>query len=130
MKPPNFSKLTDAKIEKVLETAEATSVVWRGATTELLLRNTSGEATWKALQEAVANLARNAPQDHDVLVQVFELTVHNVHFLKPHTFVFEGVGPDGNRSGIVAHFSQVVARVIYLPKRHENRIVTGFAPVV
>jgi hypothetical protein len=129
METPNFSKLTDAQIEKILENAAPTSLMWHGATTELQLRHTSGDATWRALQGAVDYLVKSAPQDHDVLLQMFNLTVLKAQFIKPHTFLFEGIGQDGNRSAIVAHFSQVVARVVYLPKRSETKVITGFAPV-
>ena len=127
--PPIFSNLADAQIEQILQTAQPTSVMWHGATTELQLRHTSGDALWKALQKAVDYLVGVAPQDHDILIQAFGLTVHKAQFIKPHAFLFEGIGQDGHRAGIVAHFSQVIARVVYLPKQTETRIITGFAPV-
>ena len=34
---------------------------------------------------------------------------------------------DGNQAGIVCHFTQLVARVVYLPKRGPSRVITGFA---
>src|ERR1035437_3956556 len=100
MDTPNFSKLPDAQIEKVLETATPTSVMWHGATTELQLRHTSGDALWKALKTAVDYLAGVAPQDHDIFVQVFDLTVLKAQFIKPHAFLFEGILQDGHQAGI------------------------------
>ena len=60
----------------------------------------SGEATWAALQCAVQHLLSLAPQEHDVLLQEFELTVLEPRYMQPHTFLFKGVGQDGNRAGI------------------------------
>ena len=87
----------------------------------------SGDATWAALQSAVHHLVSVAPQDHDVLLQVFDLTVLEARYIEPHTFLFQGVGQDGNRAGIVCHFTQVVAKVVYLPRRGPSRVITGFA---
>jgi hypothetical protein len=87
----------------------------------------SGDATWAALQSAVAHLVSLAPQDYDVLLQIFDLAVLEARYIEPHTFLFKGVGQDGNQAGIVCHFTQVVARVIYLPKKGQSRVVTGFA---
>jgi hypothetical protein len=87
----------------------------------------SGDATWTALRMAVDDLVSRAPQDHDVLLQVFDLAVHEAQFIEPHTFLFEGIGQDGNRAGIVCHFTQVIARVVYLPQSGPNRVITGFS---
>jgi hypothetical protein len=53
--------------------------------------------------------------------------VLEARYIEPHTFLFKGVGQDGNRAGIVCHFTQIVARVVYLPKRGPSRVITGFA---
>jgi hypothetical protein len=58
---------------------------------------------------------------------VLDLTVLDARFLEPHTFLFEGIGPDNNRGAAVCHFTQVVARVVYLPKRGPDRVITGFS---
>ena len=88
----------------------------------------SGEATWQSLQAAVKALVAKAPNDHDVLLHVGGLMVTGARFIEPHTFLFEGITQDGHQSGLVCHFTQVVAQVIYLPKRGPSRIITGFAP--
>lgn len=87
----------------------------------------SGDATWAALQRAVADLTSRAPQDHDVLLQILDLIVLEARFIEPHTFLFEGITQVGHRAGVVCHFTQVVARVVYLPKRGESRVITGFS---
>ena len=87
----------------------------------------SGDATWHALQQAVNQLAAVAPKDHDVLLQVFDIAMLNARYIEPHTFLFEGIDGSGNRTGIVCHFTQLAARVVYLPKRGPSRVVTGFA---
>lgn len=87
----------------------------------------SGDATWVALKRAVEDLISRAPQDNDVLLQIFDLAVLEAQFIEPHTFLFEGTDQDGNRSGLVCHFTQVVARVVYLPKRGPSRVITGFS---
>lgn len=97
-----------------------------------LPRLLSGEATWVALQTAVSDLVSRAPKDHDVLVQAFGLIVTKIQFVAPHTFIFEGFDSAGHQAGLVAHFTQVIASVVYLPKRGPERIITGFgkgAPV-
>jgi hypothetical protein len=53
--------------------------------------------------------------------------VLEARYIEPHTFLFQGVGQDGNRAGIVCHFTQVVAKVVYLPRRGPSRVITGFA---
>jgi hypothetical protein len=88
----------------------------------------SGEATWLALKRAVDDLVRLAPQDHDVLVCVGDVSVHKIEFIEPHTLLFEGLDQNGHRTGLVIHFSQLNARVVYLPKRGPSRVITGFAP--
>ena len=90
-------------------------------------RLSSGDATWVALQQAVNQLVAVAPKDHDVLLQVFDIAMLNARYIEPHAFLFEGLDGAGNRVGIVCHFTQLVARVIYLPKRGPTRVITGFA---
>lgn len=87
----------------------------------------SGDATWRALYEAVAELKRIAPQDCDVLVQIGDVSVLKARFIEPHAFLFEGINQNGHHTGIVIHFSQLAARVVYLPKRGPSRVITGFS---
>lgn len=99
-----------------------------GERQEIVLRHLmSGAATFAALKEAVDYLAGAAPKDHDVLIQAFNIGVVEVRFLQPHTFLFRGFDQEGNHTFVVVHFSQMVARVVYLPKRGPERVVTGFA---
>src|SRR5437016_10676464 len=77
----------------------------------------SGDATWLALKRAVEELSRIAPQDHDVVLRVGDLTVLEARYIEPHTFLFGGMADDGSHSWIVMHFSQVVFRVIHRAKR-------------
>ena len=86
----------------------------------------SGDATWRALHEAVAELKRVAPQDCDVLIQVGDVSVLKARFIEPHAFLFEGFNEAGHHTGIVIHFSQLAARVIYRPKHTPSRVVTMF----
>jgi len=37
-----------------------------------------------------------------------------------------GYDDAGNNTYVVAHFSQLVTRVVYLPKRGPERVITGF----
>jgi hypothetical protein len=96
---------------------------------ELQLRFLSGERTWQALIQSVEELTRVAPQDHDVFLVTDDIRVVKADFLRPHSFRFEGIDQHGHRTGIVVHFSQLKARVVYLPKRDTAapRIITGFA---
>jgi hypothetical protein len=88
----------------------------------------SGEAIWLALQRAVDDLVRLAPQDHDVLVCVGDVSIDKIEFIEPHTFLFKGFGQNGHRTALIIHFSQLAARIVYLPKRGPSRVITGFAP--
>jgi len=92
----------------------------------------SGEALYVALVKAVQELAQGAPAEHDVFVQAFGLTVTNVRFVEPHAFIFYGNDAAWNQSFAVAHFTQVSATVVYLPKRGPDKVLTGFwrEPVV
>lgn len=87
----------------------------------------TGEATWYALQCAVQDLAVLAPSDHDVLMQVGDSSVLKARFVEPHTFLFEGINQEGYRTRLVAHFSQVAARVTHRPQRGTHRVMTEFA---
>ena len=87
----------------------------------------SGEASFIALRKAVNELARTAPDDHDVVVEAFGLSVGEIRYAEPHTLLFSGIDSQGNKSFVVCHFSQLLARVVYLPKRGPQRVITGFA---
>jgi hypothetical protein len=89
----------------------------------------SADASFKALQQAVEELTQSAPEDHDVLIQAFDLKIDEVRYVEPHTFLFSGLDDAGHRTFVTCHFTQLVARVVYLPKRAENRVVTGFASI-
>jgi hypothetical protein len=58
---------------------------------------------------------------------VFDIAMLNARYMEPHSFLFEGIDASGNRTSIVCHFTQLAARVIYLPKRGPSRVITGFA---
>ena len=87
----------------------------------------SGAAAFNALRQAVDELARTAPQDHDVLIEAFGIAVHDVKYMTPHTLLFRGLDDQGHETAVVCHFSQLVARVVYLPKRGQSRVITGFS---
>jgi hypothetical protein len=87
----------------------------------------SGDATFEALTQAVEELSKSAPQDHDVLIHAFNISVVKVRYIQPHTFIFEGFNDEGHTTFATCHFSQLVAHVVYVPKRGRERILTGFA---
>ena len=91
----------------------------------------SGDATFAALKQSVEQLSRSAPKDHDVLIHAFGISITNVRYVEPHAFVFEGFNSEGHASFATCHYSQLVAHVIYIPKRGPDRVITGFsnAPV-
>jgi len=94
---------------------------------EVMRQLMSGAATFAALKEAVQYLVGAAPKDHDVVIQAFNIVVVEVRFIQPHTFLFRGFDPEGHPTSVVVHYSQVAARVVYLPKRGPERVITGFA---
>jgi len=71
----------------------------------------SGDATFQAIEHAVDDLVKCVPQDHDVLILVDDLTVHDARFIGPHTFLFEGVNPEGRRAAVVCHFSTFFVKI-------------------
>lgn len=87
----------------------------------------SGDATFTALKEAVDKLVALAPEDHDVLIQVFDISVRELKYIEPHTFLLSGFNDVGHHTAVVLHHSQLVARVVYLPRISNERIITGFA---
>jgi hypothetical protein len=87
----------------------------------------SGEAAFQALKKAVEDLAQAAPLEHDVIIEAFGVRITQVRYMQPHTLVFEGCDPDANKTTVVAHFSQLVAHVRYVPKVGCQRVITGFS---
>lgn len=86
-----------------------------------------GEATFRAMKDAVEKLVRLAPEDHDVLIQAFDITVREVTYVEPHTLLLSGFNNHGHETCVVAHHSQLVAHVIYRPKEEgKKRVITGF----
>jgi len=94
----------------------------------------SGEAMFRALQAALDDLKRSAPQFHDILIQVDNLTVTEISFIEPYTFLLQGLDEKGHDPAIarVCHFSQLNVKVISRPQHGKDRLVSrviqGFAP--
>ncbi len=86
----------------------------------------SGEASFGALKQAVEEIVRLAPEDHDVLIEAFNILVAEIRYVKPHTFIFSGLNNDGHNTSVVCHYSQLLAHVVYLPKRQPERKIIGF----
>lgn len=86
----------------------------------------SGDATFIALKDAVDEITRSAPKDHDVVIQAFNILVAEVRLLQPHTLLLSGFNQEGHRTAVVAHYSQMVAHVVYFPQRGPERVITGF----
>jgi hypothetical protein len=86
----------------------------------------SGDATFATLKYAIEQLTPLAPKDSDVVIQAFNIIATKVVFCQPHTLLLHGVNEEGHDTFVVAHFSQLVAHVIYRPKIGPQRIVTGF----
>lgn len=86
----------------------------------------SGDSLFEALNKAVNDLKSSAPAECDVLIEAFGVYVLEVGFIPPHAFLLRGKDDAWNDTFVVAHFSQLVTRVVYLPKKGPDRIVTGF----
>jgi len=95
----------------------------------LARRLNSGDSLFAAMIKAVEELVKAAPPEHDILVEALGVYVTNVEFMEPHTFLFHGHDNNGNKTSAVAHYSQVVCRVVYAPKRGPEKILTGFSRV-
>src|SRR4030042_5971435 len=87
----------------------------------------SGEAAFSALKKAVDELASCAPEDHDIIVEAFDLSVREIRYIDPHTLLFRGIDHQGNDSFVICHYSQLLAHVVYMPKKGRERIITGFS---
>jgi hypothetical protein len=85
-------------------------------TAERLQSLLDGSGTFAAIQNTVQNLRELAPADHDTLIVANGLIVDEVGFKNPHTIVLGGLDQVGNRSSIVAHFTQIMIKVVYLPR--------------
>lgn len=116
-------------LNRYINSATGTQAIAKLAADERQRRLLSGDATWLALKKSVEELSRIAPQDHDVVLRVGDLTVLEARYIEPHTFVFGGFTDDGNRSWIVMHFSQAIFKVIHRARRDpaKPRVITGFA---
>lgn len=89
----------------------------------------SGRAVYEALQQEINKCRVLAPEDHDVWVYAFGIVCEEVVFIHPHTLLFRGFNEHGDDTRVVAHFTQVVARISYEPKRKAVGVVTGFAEI-
>ena len=87
----------------------------------------TGEASFAALKKAVDELVSFAPEDHDVLIAAFNVFVTKVRYIEPHTFIFRGFNNEGHNTSVVCHYSQLLAHVVYLPKRGPEKVIVGFA---
>jgi hypothetical protein len=95
-------------------------VVNRGDTTTHRLPR--GDSLFDALIKAVKDLSDSAPAEHDVLVEASGIYITKTGFIEPHAFLLNGYDDNGNETSIVAHFSQLVTRVVYLPKKGPDRV--------
>jgi len=86
-----------------------------------------GEPTFIALKDALKLACEDAPDDCDIFIRAFNIFVKEVRFCEPHTFLFCGFDSEGNNSFVIAHFSQLVACVVYVPKKGKERVLTGFS---
>src|SRR5437762_9568795 len=77
----------------------------------------TGDAAFRALQSEIMVLTSKAPKDHDVLIQAFGIRVTHVRYIEPHTLILRGFDHEGHDTSVVAHYSQLVAHILYLPKR-------------
>ena len=129
VRPIYLYTIMDSHIRQMME-AERESAIRQNAAMEaqaLMPSLLSGEASFIALKQSVNELARLAPADHDVLVEAFNLLVTKVFYVEPHSLLFRGFNQEGHDAFVICHFSQLVARVVYHPKRGSDRIITGFA---
>lgn len=89
----------------------------------------NGRAVYQALKDEIDKCRILAPKDHDVLVYAFGIVCEEVVFIQPHTLLFRGFNEHGDDTRVIAHFTQVVARISYESKGKTRGVVTGFAEV-
>ena len=86
----------------------------------------SGKSAFEALKEGVEHMTNSAPDDHAVVIQAFNLTVRDIFFVEPHMLIFSGTNCHGHSTTAVAHFSQLVAHIIYVPHESGEHKPIGF----
>lgn len=116
----SFKHIADRESVRRARTAAETQIA--------LPKILSGNATWDAMKSAVEQLRRVAPEDHDVVIKVSDVTVVKAYFIEPHAFLFEGVNDVGENTWIGLHFSQLVFAVIHRQKFRQEPVITGFCP--
>lgn len=88
----------------------------------------SAEAAYGALQNAVDKFRRIAPENHDIVIEAFNILVTKVEYIEPYILSLRGFNHEGNDTLVVTHFTQLVARIVHVPKCvKRDRIITGFA---
>lgn len=109
---------------------ESTDIASGGnlAPSELAISKANGaQLSQLRVTPAVDELVACAPKDHAVLIQAFNITAREIRYIEPHTFLFSGFNHEGHHTAVVAHYSQVVAHIVYLPKQGSERVITGFS---
>jgi hypothetical protein len=112
-----ISRIGPGGLESIYRTErEASHREFLSDTAESLQSLLDGSGTYAAIQDTVKNLRELAPEDHDTLIASCGLIIDEVGFKHPHTIVLGGMDERGDRSSIVAHFTQIMLKVVYLPR--------------
>jgi hypothetical protein len=125
---PTFQEMGYDELQRFIASAQGGETA-RTAEQEQTRRLLSGDATWNALQSAVQSLVSVAPQDHDVLLKMGNISVIKARYVQPHTFIFEGIDDSGQRAGIVLHYTQAAVTVVFVLRKKpaSPRVITGFS---
>jgi hypothetical protein len=79
-----------------------------------------GQSIYDAIVYSVDQLRNTAPEDCDTLIQAFGLTIDKVTFHHPHTLIFSGTDDLHHRTEVVAHYTQVIVQITYVPRVDPN----------
>jgi hypothetical protein len=88
-------------------------------------KDLSGSGFFDTLVEQIKQLESAAPQDCDVVIQAFDLSVSELAFIEPQTIILRGTDQVGNDGLAIIHYSQFVARLGYCalePERPKRSI--------
>ena len=81
------------------------------------------------MKKVVDELTILAPEDHYVLIHIFDFIVTEVRDIETSTLFFSDFNKQGQDTSVAFHFSQLVAHIVDTPKKSEERVITGFPTV-
>lgn len=87
----------------------------------------SGEASFKALTQLTNKLAKLTSEEYGVILETKDgLSITEISYYEPHTFMLSGVDQQGNDAHDLIHYSQLNLRMTKVPKESGVKKHYGF----